>query len=115
MKEDKGYVYMMSNKYRGMIYIGATIDYWKRGQEHRTKMLNGFTKRYGLTRLVWIEEHETAKQAFAMEKKLKNLPRSKKIEIIERDNPTWCDLYNSITEGDPVLTPFAYAKAAPQD
>ncbi len=106
----KAYVYMMSNKLRGVIYIGATVDYWKRGQEHRHKMMDGFTKRYNLTRLVWLEEHKTVEAAFAMEKKLKNLSRQKKIEIIERDNPQWNDLYNYLTEGDPVL-----AHSAPQD
>lgn len=108
MKED-AWVYMMANKPRGVIYIGATIDHWKRSQEHRTKMLEGFTKRYNLTRLVWVEGHESAEKAFAMEEKLKNLPRSKKIEIIERNNPMWCDLFNSITEGDPAQ-PFRFAK-----
>ena len=106
----RAYVYMMASKPRGVIYIGATMDYWKRGQEHRMKMLNSFTKRYNVTRLVWLERHNTAEEAFAMEKKLKNLPRSKKIEIIENINPEWNDLYNSLTEGDPVL-----ALCAPQD
>jgi putative endonuclease len=104
------YVYMMANHYRGVIYIGATVDFWKRGQEHRTKMMDGFTKKYNVTRLVWIEEHDTAENAFAMERKLKNLSRQKKIEIIERKNPEWNDLYNYLTEGDPVLT-----RCVPQD
>lgn len=107
---EKAYVYMMANKLRGIIYIGATVDYWKRGSEHRNKLVDGFTKKYNLTRLVWLEEHKTADEAFAMERKLKNLPRNKKIEIIERDNPEWNDLYNYLTEGDPVL-----ALCAPQD
>ncbi len=73
-------------------------------------MLNGFTKRYNVTRLVWWEEHDSIEKAFAMERKLKNLPRNKKIEIIEKFNPEWNDLYNYLTEGDPVL-----ALCAPQD
>jgi putative endonuclease len=106
----KAYVYMMSNRKRGIIYIGATIDFWKRGNEHREKLINGFTKRYNLTRLVWLEEHSSADEAFTMERKLKNLSRNKKIEIIERFNPEWNDLYNFVTEGNPVL-----ALCAPQD
>lgn len=93
----KGYVYMMSNKPRGTIYIGATEDYWRRTQEHKTKMFDGFSRRYGVNRLVWIEEHETVEDAFAMEKKLNNLLCEKKIEIIERNNPDWRDLYNELT------------------
>lgn len=110
----KGYVYMMANKYRGLIYIGATVDYWKRSQEHRIKLLDGFTKKYNLTRLVWVEEYDMAKEAFDMERKLKNLSRAKKTEIIERDNPTWRDLFNELTEPYSERS-CALACSSPQD
>lgn len=76
--EKNAWVYMMANKPRGVIYIGATVDHWKRSHEHRTKMLDGFIKKYNLTRLVWFEGHESVEHAFATEKKLKSLSRNKK-------------------------------------
>ena len=87
---------MMSNKKNGMIYIGFTVDIVKRGSEHRNKLLDGFTKRYNLVKLVWFECHDTIEKAVFMEKKLKNLHRNKKIEIIERDNQEWQDLYPAL-------------------
>ncbi|MEQ1705208.1 MAG: GIY-YIG nuclease family protein [Rickettsiales bacterium] len=99
-----GYVYMMSNKYRGLIYIGVTTDILKRSTEHKFKMLDGFTKRYDLIRLVWFERYENINDAMEMERKLKNLSRAKKIEIIERLNTEWNDLYSAVTQSaDPAL------------
>ena len=74
---------MMSDRKRGIIYIGFTIDMPKRGWEHRNRLMDGFTKRHNLIRLMWFECHDSIEKASAMEKKLKNLHRSKKIEIIE--------------------------------
>jgi len=95
------FVYMMSNRKRGVIYIGFTVDIMKRGWEHRNKLIEGFTKRYSLIRLVWVEYHNSIEKAAAMEKKLKNLSRKKKIEIIERNNIEWRDLYPEIALYDP--------------
>lgn len=95
---------MMANKYRGLIYIGVTDDIVKRATQHKYKMIEGFTKRYGITSLVWYEKHENIIDAMNMEKKLKNLPRAKKIEIIEKINIEWNDLYSAITQtADPAL------------
>jgi len=88
-----GYVYMLSNKYRGTIYIGVTSDLIKRIWQHREKLVEGFTKRYNLTKLVWFECHDSVVSAIESEKKLKNIYRSKKIAIIEANNPSWVDLY----------------------
>ncbi len=92
-----GYVYMMSNGYRGTIYIGVTSDLVKRVWQHKEKMVAGFTKRYNLTRLVWFECHETIVAAIEAEKKLKNIHREKKLSIIETKNPAWADLYSGLT------------------
>ena len=109
----KAYTYMMTNKKRGIIYIGFTVDLVNRGWEHRNKLIEGFTKRYNLTRLVWFEPHDSIEKACAMEKKLKNLHRSKKMEIIERNNLEWRDLYPEVAPYDPALgscaTPSALA------
>lgn len=99
----KAYVYMMSNRKRGVIYIGFTADMPRRGWEHRNKLIEGFTKRYNAIRLVWFERHDSIEKASAMEKKLKNLHRSKKIEIIERSNPEWQDLYTELAPYEPAL------------
>src|SRR5438309_1348608 len=104
-KDMTAFTYMMSNRKRGVIYIGFTVDMAKRGWEHRNKLIDGFTKKHNLIRLVWFEPHESIEKASAMEKKLKHLHRNKKIEIIERSNPEWRDLYPEIVPYDPVLEP----------
>jgi putative endonuclease len=93
----QGYVYMMSNAYRGVIYIGVTSDLMKRGWQHKEKLAEGFTKRYNLTRLVWFETHDTVVAAIESEKKLKNMHRDKKITLIESANSTWRDMYPELT------------------
>ncbi len=99
-----GYVYMMANKYRGLIYIGVTDDIIKRATQHKHKLLDGFTKRYDITKLVWYEKYEDINEAMVMEKKLKNIPRAKKINIIEKLNIEWNDLYSAVTQvADPAL------------
>jgi putative endonuclease len=92
-----GYVYMMSNKYHGTIYIGVTSDLIKRVWEHKEKLVKGFTERYNLSSLVWYEVHDSIVSAIESEKKLKNLHRTKKIAIIEQSNPLWHDLYPELT------------------
>jgi putative endonuclease len=92
-----GYVYIISNQKNGTIYIGVTSDLINRIYQHRLKSVEGFSKRYSLTDLVWYEIHETIESAIITEKKLKNLHRNKKISIIESLNPQWVDLYPSLT------------------
>lgn len=89
----QGYVYILSNHYHGTIYIGVTSDLIKRIWQHKEKLVDGFTKQYNLTMLVWFECHDTIVGAIESEKKLKNIHRSKKLEIIEKANPLWHDLY----------------------
>lgn len=87
------YVYMLSNRPHGVIYIGMTSDLVKRVWQHKAKVVDGFTKTYNLTRLVWYEVHDDINSAIESEKKLKNVHRDKKIAIIEAKNPSWEDLY----------------------
>ena len=94
--EQCGYVYFMSNKRGGVIYIGVTSNLVQRVYQHREGLFEGFTKKYNLKQLVFFEVHESIKEAITAEKKLKNLSRQKKIVFIERENPAWNDLYETI-------------------
>jgi putative endonuclease len=86
-------VYMMSNRKQGTLYIGVTSDLLTRVAQHRARCTDGFTKRYGLNRLVWFEAWESISEAIHREKSLKKYKRDWKINLIERDNPHWDDLY----------------------
>ncbi len=94
-------VYMMADHYRGTLYTGVTARFWTRITEHRQHQ-SGFTRRYGLTRLVWYEEHDQMTEAIQRETSIKRWPRQWKINLIERDNPRWDDLYASVFEWTPV-------------
>ncbi|HEX4712402.1 GIY-YIG nuclease family protein [Phenylobacterium sp.] len=89
-------VYIMADRMRGTLYIGVTSDLIRRVWEHREGVLPGFTKRYGLKRLVWHESFEDMSNAIQREKSLKRWPRQWKINLIERENPHWDDLYAGI-------------------
>lgn len=108
-----GYVYMLANRYRGTIYIGVTSDLVRRCWQHKEKVIEGFSKRYDLTRLVWYETHETIESAIVTEKKLKNCGREVKCSIIERTNPDWRDLYADIAGAEAGSCAPAFGR--PQD
>jgi putative endonuclease len=91
-----GWVYMMTNRPRGTLYIGVTNDLVRRVAEHRDGTTAGFTKRYALKRLVYFENHATRPLAIVREKALKNWPRLDKIRVIVGMNPEWDDLYRSL-------------------
>ncbi|KGF71319.1 excinuclease ABC subunit C [Hoeflea sp. BAL378] len=95
-----GFVYMMSDKPRGVIYIGVTSDLHGRAWEHRTEVQKGFSSRYHLRQLVWFERHPNIVLAIQREKALKRYRREWKINLIEAFNPTWLDLYERIDEMD---------------
>lgn len=86
----------MSDGARGTLYIGVTSDLSRRAFEHREGAIPGFTKKYGITRLVWYEPHDTMDTALQREKSLKRYRREWKINLIERENPYWADLYSSL-------------------
>jgi putative endonuclease len=89
-------VYILANRKRGTLYVGVSSDLAKRVGEHKTDAIEGFTKRYGVHRLVWYEPHETMESAIEREKMLKNWNRSWKLELVEKGNPDWQDLYSTI-------------------
>jgi putative endonuclease len=89
-------VYILASKPNGTLYVGVTSDIARRAFEHRSDAVDGFTKRYGVHRLVYVEFHETVPDAIVREKRIKKWNRSWKIELIERDNPEWRDLYDDI-------------------
>ena len=97
-KEKHYYVYIMANKLNGTIYTGVTNDLVRRVNEHRNNLVEGFTKRYGLHKLVYFEETSDIDSALNHEKRIKNLSRAKKLILIENVNPLWDDLWNEISQ-----------------
>jgi putative endonuclease len=91
MKTKEYYVYILSNK-RGALYTGVTNDLERRIYEHKKKLIDGFTKRYNITKLVYFESTNDVSTAITREKQIKGLLRSKKVELIKTMNPTWDDL-----------------------
>ena len=89
-------VYILASRLKGTLYIGVTSDLVQRVWEHRSDLVEGFTRRYRVRRLVWFEVHETMESAIIREKALKKWNRAWKIELIEKSNPTWTDLYDEI-------------------
>ena len=86
------YVYILTNKKNGTLYIGMTNDLQRRIYEHKNKLNDGFTKKYGLDRLVYFEGHQFVDDAIKREKNLKKWKRDWKINLIVQDNPQWEDL-----------------------
>jgi putative endonuclease len=91
-----GWVYIMTNRPNGTLYIGVTNDLARRVWEHREGVVAGFTKRYGLKRLVYAEHHDDIRIAIQREKSLKRWPRAWKVRLIHADNPNWDDLYDRL-------------------
>jgi putative endonuclease len=89
-------VYILSSKRNGTLYVGVTSDLLKRVWEHRNNLMEGFTKRYGVHQLVWYELHGSLESAIKREKRLKDWKRKWKVQLIEKTNPNWEDLYPSI-------------------
>jgi putative endonuclease len=90
------FVYIVTNKPRGTLYIGMTGNLVHRIWQHRTHALPGFTDRYNLTRLVWFEPHCEPLEAIRREKALKRWYRDWKVALVERGNPGWRDLWEDI-------------------
>ena len=91
------YVYMLASQKHGTLYIGVTSNLVRRGHEHRTHVFEGFTSRYGVTKLVWFEIYDDIAIAIAREKQIKKWRRDWKIRLIEEQNPGWVDLYPGIS------------------
>ena len=88
--------YIMAGAKNGTIYVGVTSDLVKRVYEHKNNMTGGFTQKYNCKMLVYYELHETMENAITREKQIKAGSRTKKLNLIESQNPEWQDLYNSI-------------------
>ena len=89
-------VYILTSGPKETLYIGVTSDLVKRVWQHKNDLVEGFTKRYRVHRLVWYEGHETMENAINREKRLKKWKRAWKFELIEQDNPQWRELYGEI-------------------
>ena len=96
MKDKCYYVYILTNKHDGVLYIGVTNNIVRRIWEHREKLVDGFTKKYNLNKLVYYEMCEEAYNAISREKQLKAGSRKKKVDLINSINPKWDDLYEEI-------------------
>ncbi len=94
--EKQYYVYIMTNKNHTVLYTGITNDIKRRVYEHKQKLVEGFTKRYNVTKLVYFEVFSDAYNAIAREKQIKGGSRQKKIDLINRMNPSWNDLYDEL-------------------
>ena len=90
------WVYIMSNREDGVLYIGLTADLSRRIVQHREGKGSAFCRRYGLKRLVYAEEHDSIEDAIAREKAMKAWKRAWKIELVEGVNPEWDDLFGVV-------------------
>ena len=90
------YIYIMASKRNGTLYTGVTNNLLKRVYEHKNDLVEGFTKRYGVNRLVYYEHVEDINSAIQREKRLKKWRRQWKVDLIKQANPGWKDLYNEL-------------------
>jgi putative endonuclease len=96
VKAAAAYVYILTNKRNGTLYVGVTNNLVRRVYEHRSGEVPGFTKEHALHRLVWFEPFASIELAIAREKLLKKWRREWKLNLIERDNPDWHELYDGL-------------------
>lgn len=87
------YVYIMANKRNGTLYTGVTSDLLKRVYEHKNELVDGFTAKHGIKLLVWYNQTSDVISAIHKEKQIKNWQRKWKLDLIEKTNPSWKDLY----------------------
>jgi putative endonuclease len=101
MTKEKGmgeyFVYILASKKNGTLYTGVTNDLLKRVHEHKNNLIPGFTSKYGVHNLVCYERYADIYAAIAREKRIKKWKRAWKMELIEKTNPEWRDLYNDLT------------------
>lgn len=95
MKSHIYYVYILASKRNGTLYIGVTSNLYRRTWEHKLGIIAGFTKKYHVKLLVYFEEYTNSNEAIAREKYLKGKSRRYKVDLIEKKNPQWIDLYQN--------------------
>jgi len=93
MNSGQYYVYMLASQGNGTLYIGVTSNLIKRVYEHKNNLVGGFTQKYDVHRLVYFETKDDINSAIRREKQIKKWNRNWKIELIEKNNPDWRDLY----------------------
>ena len=94
--EKQYYVYIMTNKFNTVLYTGITNDLKRRTYEHKEKVVEGFTKKYNITKLIYFEIFNEVKSAILREKQIKGGSRAKKIALVSHMNPEWRDLYDDL-------------------
>lgn len=97
-----GHVYILASRRHGTLYIGVTSDLQRRIYEHRMGLVGGFTRKYGVKRLVHVESFDSIEDAFVREKRLKEWRRDWKIALVEQDNSFWEDLAVSLFGFEPL-------------
>jgi len=90
------YIYILTNQYHTIFYVGVTNNLIRRVYEHKNKLVKGFTLKYNINKLVYYEVFSDVREAIYREKQIKSWSRKKKIEMIEKFNPEWKDLYEEI-------------------
>ena len=93
----ESYVYILASKKHGTLYIGVTSNLVKRIFEHKNNIIGGFTQKYRVHNVIYYETHNSIQEAITREKQLKKWKRDWKINLIERENPEWIDLYHGLT------------------
>ncbi len=93
-----GWLYFVSDRRNGVLYVGVSADLARRAWEHKQGAMQGFTQRYGVTRLVYYEWHDRIIDVIQREKNIKHWKRAWKVELIERMNPAWDDLYETLNQ-----------------
>ncbi len=97
MNDKRPCVYILASRRNGTLYVGVTSDLARRAWEHRSDVVDGFTRHYGVHTLVFAEFHDTMVEAILREKQIKKWRRAWKLALIERTNPQWHDLYEDLT------------------
>lgn len=92
-KEHRYFVYILASQRNGTLYVGVTNDLARRTGQHRDEDLEGFTRKHGIHMLVWFEEYGDIGDAITREKRIKKWNRAWKLELIEKSNPDWRDLF----------------------
>lgn len=95
--EKQGYIYIITNYNNSTLYIGITSNLIKRIWEHKNHVIDGFSNKYNLEKLVYFEQCDSIETAILREKFLKGKTRQYKVSLIQKENPTWKDLYKDIT------------------
>ncbi len=92
------YVYILARKRNGTLYTGVTSNLPQRIWQHKNDQIDGFSKKYNVKQLVYLEKHDTAESAITREKQIKKWNRAWKLKLIEKENPQWKDLYDLILQ-----------------